>query len=134
VVSGLPKSFDSLTPEKFDWLMSRSETPEIDDFYDGGNLWTRLSRKVLPLLKEVTAYKYFKIWDFRLSDGVQTWLRALRGRRNSVTVGIGAGPWVKASRIDLRNRLLWSFACDNLSVRPNEVVGFCEFWHSSSLP
>ena len=31
-VSGLPKSFDSLTPEIFDWLMSRSETPEINDF------------------------------------------------------------------------------------------------------
>ena len=49
------------------------------------------------------------------------------GRRNSVTITIGAGPWVKASKIVVRITLLRSSACHRLSVRPNEVVGFCDF-------
>ena len=49
------------------------------------------------------------------------------GRRNLVTLEIGAGPWVKASRIVVRITLLRSSACHKLSVRPNKVVGFCDF-------
>ena len=65
--------------------------------------------------------------DFRIFDGVRTWLRRSVGRRNVVTIAFGAGPWVKASRMVARITLLWSFICHQLSVRPNEVVGFCVF-------
>jgi hypothetical protein len=78
-------------------------------------------------LKEVTSYKYLKIRNFRLFDGVRTWLIRSVGRRNAVTGAFGAGPWVKASRIVVRITLLRSFICHKLSVRPNEVVGFCDF-------
>jgi hypothetical protein len=36
-------------------------------------------------LKEVTSYKYLKIRNFRLFDGVRTWLIRSVGRRNAVT-------------------------------------------------
>ena len=81
----------------------------------------------MACLKEVTFYKYLKMRNFRLFDGVRTRLRRLVGRQNAVTGAFGAGPWAKASRIVVTFTLLRSFICHKPPVRPDEVVRFCDF-------
>ena len=75
-------------------------------------------------LKELRPYKTRKFHLFMVYEhGSELSV----GRRNAVTITIRGGPWVKASRIVVRITFLRSFVYHNLSVRPNEVVGFCDF-------